>query len=102
MTYLEVTLDVHQKRNIANARNDEQEQGAGKHQACEGGGDDKTGCDKIVTLKVFVQVPPWGLIASGFRQVKGVERQSVDDLTRTVGQEKTLPTYTGMRLPDKV
>ncbi len=82
---------MHQKRNVANTRNNEREQRTSKDEACEGGRDDKTGCNEIVTRKVFLDIPPWAFVRLGL--VKGPQRQSVNGLTRSVGKDDALPTY---------
>ena len=87
---LEVTLDVHQERNIADAGDDKHEQRDGEdgHGECrrhrESGGN-------VVAIEVLADIVPFTVIL--LREVEGVEGQSVDGLARSVSEEKPFPAY---------
>jgi hypothetical protein len=88
---LQITLNVAKEWDIAYTRDDEQEHGAGEDDDGEEGRDCESSCDQIIPCEVFPEVVPRRPVIS-FRQVNGKQSQGVDDLTRTIGKEKTLPT----------
>lgn len=57
-TYLQVTLDITQKRDVAYSRNYEQKEGASKDDDREESRDGESGRDQIVSLEVFLEVVP--------------------------------------------
>ncbi len=86
----QVTLDVAEQRDVANTGDNQQQRGTGENEDSECRGDRKTCRDKIIAGEVLSDVPPRALVA--FRKVERVERKGVDDLTRAIGENKTLPT----------
>ncbi len=86
---LQVTLNVTEQRDVANASDDQQKRGTGENKDSERRGDCKTCRDEIVAGEVLSNVPPRTLVT--FRKVERVERKGIDDLTRAIGENKTLP-----------
>lgn len=78
-----------EQRNVANTGDNQQQRGTGENEDSERRGDSKTCRDEIVAGEVLSNVPPRTLVT--FREVERVEREGVDDLTRTIGENKTLP-----------
>ena len=91
-TYFQVTLDITEEWNIAYSRDDEQKKGASKDEDSEEGGDGESGRDQVIPSEIFLQIVPRRLIVLS-RQIDGKQRQSIDNLTRTIGEKQTLPAY---------
>ena len=88
---LKITADVAQERDIKKGGRNQKQEGTSededseKCRECEGGGDDG------ISPEVFGEVVPITLVAL-LRLVDSIQGQSVDGLTRAVGQKNTLPT----------
>jgi len=91
-TYLQVPLDITEEWDIAYRRDYEQEKGASEDEDGEEGRDREGGCNQVVPCEIFLEIIPRRLVISS-RQIDGKQSQGIDDLTRTVGENQTLPTY---------
>ena len=91
---LEVTSNVAQERDIKKGGHNQKQEGTGKYKdseegrECEGRGDDSIAPEVLGEVVPFTLVVPLG-------HVDSIQRQSVDGLTRSVGQKYTLPTLEG-------
>jgi hypothetical protein len=91
-SHLQVPLDITEEGDIAYSRNNEQEKGARKYDDSEEGRDCERGCNQIIPCKIFLEVVPRSPVVLS-RQIDGKQGQGVDDLTRTISEKQTLPTY---------
>jgi hypothetical protein len=89
--HLQIPLDITEEWDVAYTRNYEQEKGAGEDEDGEEGRDCECGCDQIVPNEIFLEVVPRCTVL--FRQIDGKQSQGVDNLTRTISEKQTLPTY---------
>ena len=88
VTYLEVPLDVHQQRDVANTSHDKTEEGDGKDGDSESGRHSEGGGD-IVAVEVLANVVPRPVVLFG--EVERVKGQRVNGLARAISKEKPLP-----------
>jgi len=90
--FLEVSLDITEERDVAYSRGYEKEKGTGKDEDGKEGRDRESGCDHIVPREIFLQVVPRRLVIL-LCQIDGKQSQSIDNLTRAISEEQTLPTF---------
>ena len=88
ITYLEVPLDVHQQRDVANTGDDKTEEGDGKDGDGESGRHSKGGGD-IVAVEVLANVVPRPVVLFG--EVERVKGQRINGLAGAISEEKPLP-----------
>ena len=89
---LQISFDVAKEWDIAYTRDDEQEHGTGEDEDGEEGRYREGGRDQIIPYEVFPEVVPRSPVIF-LRQVNGKQGQGVDDLTWTISEEETLPTW---------
>ena len=77
------------QRNVADASNDEHEQGQGEDKDSEGRGDREGGSDEVA-VEVLADIVPVSVVLLG--EVERVQSQRVDRLTGAVSEEEPLPT----------
>lgn len=91
---LKITSDVAQERDIKKGGHNQKQEGTSKDEdsekcrECEGRGNER------ISPEVFGEVVPFTL-GSLLGLVNSIQGQSVDGLTRSVGQKNTLPTLEG-------
>ena len=87
--YLEVSLDVRQKGNVAETGNDEHQERDSENEDGESRRHSK-GRSEEVAIEVLLDIPP-SIALVLFGEVERVQCQGIDGLTRTVGEEQALP-----------
>lgn len=83
-TYLQVTSDVTQKRNVAETGNDEENERASKDNCGEERGECQTGGRSTIACEVLGDIVPAAFVLVG--EVDSVEGEGIDRLPRTIGQ----------------
>lgn len=91
-TYLQVPLDITEEWDITYRRDYEQEHRASEDEDGEEGRDRESGCNQVVPCEIFLEIIPRRLLIFS-RQIDGKQSQGIDDLTRTIRENQTLPTY---------
>jgi len=91
-TYLQVPFDITEEWDIAYRRDYEQEKGASEDEDGKEGRDRESGCNQVVPCEILLEIIPRRILIFS-RQIDGKQSQGIDDLTRTIGENQPLPTY---------
>lgn len=84
-------MDVTEKRDVTYASDYEEQERTTKDQDSEQSGDGEGGSDERIVREILPHIVPVAIVLLG--KVDGVESKGVDDLTGTICEQQSLPTW---------